>query len=231
MSKRHLLLALALAGLCGPAAWAKQPTPGYYEATLVDSIRFMAPPPSAEVSAREIEQMLELQRLRTPEQVAKSAGDLEQSVFRFADVLGAQFNEERLPKATIFFHRLYKTESALNKQGKAFWKRPRPPLIDARIQPITEFGNGASYPSGHAAFGYLTGIVLADMLPEMRPQIMTRAREFGDNRVLGGVHYPSDVEAGRQLAVLIAALVQHRPDFQADFTSARAEIRELLNLP
>lgn len=228
---RRLVLAMAALVVSSPLAWAKEPAATYYDTALIDSTRFMAPPPSAEATAREIEQMLELQRMRTPEQAAKSAADLEQSVFRFADVVGPQFVEQNLPKAAAFFQRLYKTESAFNKQGKDLWNRVRPPLVDARLQPVAKYGNSASYPSGHAAFGYLTGIVLADMLPELRPQILARAREYGDHRVLGGVHYPSDVEAGRQLAVMIAVLVQLRPDYQADFAAARAEMRQALNLP
>ncbi|MBV7455258.1 phosphatase PAP2 family protein [Acidovorax sp. sif1233] len=232
MNKLLLSVCFSLLALTGNAALAKGEAPAVYlDAAQLDSTRFMAPPPPAEVAGKEIELMLELQRLRTPEQAARSVADLEQSVFRFANVMGPKFTEQGLPLVAAFFKRLYKTESGFNKQGKELWKRERPPVVDKRLQPVAKYSHSGSYPSGHAAFGFLTGMALADMVPEWRPQILARAREFGDNRVLGGVHYPSDVEAGRQLAVLIAALAPQNPSYRADFEAAKAELRRVLELP
>jgi len=85
--------------------------------------------------------------------------------------------------------------------------------------------------SQRAAFAWLTGIVLADMLPEMRQAIMARAREIGLNRVIGGIHYPSDVKAGRLLTVACAVEIRDNPAFLADFEEARQEVRKGLGLP
>lgn len=227
----HLLLCGAFVAFASTAVLAKEEAPLYLAVEQLDSTRFLAPPPSAEVARREIEWMLELQNKRTPDQAARSVADLEQSVFRFAEVMGPKFTEQGLPVAAKFFKRLYNTESAFNKQGKDFWQRPRPPVVDKRLEPVARYSSSGSYPSGHSAFGFLTGIALADMVPEKRAQIFERAREFGDNRVLGGVHYPSDIEAGRQLAVMIAVLVQQNDEYRKDFVAARAELRGVLGLP
>ncbi|SFC78074.1 acid phosphatase (class A) [Polaromonas sp. OV174] len=216
-----------------PAAEAKAvavPAKVYLAASQIDTTRFLAPPPNEAVTKREIEFMLELQNSRSKAQVERSVADLEQSIFRFSDVMGDKFTKERLPKMAQLFTTLYKTESGLNKQGKGKWDRPRPPIADKRIQPVTRYANGGSYPSGHATFSYLSAIVLAELVPEKRTQIFDRAREFGDNRVLGGVHYPSDIEAGRQLATLIAVEIQDHPLYQADFSAARVELRGVLGL-
>lgn len=227
----NLLLCGAFLAFASTAALAKEEAPPYLAVAQFDSTRFLAPPPGAEVARREIESMLALQSSRTPEQAARSAADLEQSVFRFADVMGPKFTAQNLPAAAKFFKRLYRTESAFNKQGKDKWDRPRPPVVDKRLEPVAKYANSGSYPSGHSAFGFLTGIALADMVPEKRTQIFDRAKEFGDNRVLGGVHYPSDIEAGRQLAVMIAVLAQQNADYREDFAAARAEVRGVLGLP
>lgn len=227
----QLLLWGACVAFASTTAIAKDEAPLYLALEQLDSTRFLAPPPGAEVARREIEWMLELQGRRTPEQAARSAADLEQSVFRFADVMGPKFTVQNLPTAAKFFKRLYRTESAFNKQGKDKWNRPRPPVVDKRLEPVAKYASSGSYPSGHSAFGFLTGIALADMVPEKRVEIFERAKEFGDNRVLGGVHYPSDIEAGRQLAVMIAVLAQQNADYREDFTAARAEVRSVLGLP
>ena len=172
-----------------------------------------------------------LQAARSSSMAAKTVLDSEQSVFVFADILGPQFARANLPIASKFFHSVYKTESNLNKQGKERWARLRPPGQNQDIKPVSRFANQGSYPSGHATFGWLVGIVLADMIPEKRDEIMSRARAFGFNRVIGGAHFPSDVEAGRILAVACAVEIRNNPAFLADFAEARLEVRQGLGLP
>ncbi len=159
---------------------------------------------------------------------SKSLSDSNQSIFIFADVLGDKFRTEGMPITSKFFTSVYKTESNLNKQGKERWERLRPPASNPNLKPVGKFDNEGSYPSGHATFGWLAEIVLSDMIPEKRDAIMRRAREYGLNRVIGGVHFPSDIEAGRILAVACAVEMRHSAAFLADFAEARAEVRRVL---
>ena len=223
---------LALVALLAlvPALAGAQDEKTYLSTNDLDTTHFMAPPPSKEVTRQELEQVLILQEKRTKEQAARSVADLEQKVFRFADVMGPDFTADKLPKAAAVFEKVYRTESAFNKQGKEKWNRDRPQAADPRVQPVATFANSGSYPSGHAAFAYLTAIVLADIVPEKRAAIFVRAAEFGQNRVLGGVHYPSDIEAGQQMAIMVAVLMYKNPVFRKDLEEARAEVRAVLKL-
>ncbi|MDF1490061.1 phosphatase PAP2 family protein [Tessaracoccus caeni] len=54
-----------------------------------------------------------------------------------------------------------------------------------------------AFPSGHTAYAYGNGIILATLLPELGPEIITRASEAGLARNVLGVHYPLDVIGGR----------------------------------
>jgi acid phosphatase (class A) len=74
------------------------------------------------------------------------------------------------------------------------------------------------------------GIVLADLVPEKRSQIMARASEYGFNRVVGGVHYRSDIEAGRIAGSVIAQALFMSEDFRTQLAAARAELRKVLGL-
>jgi len=87
-----------------------------------------------------------------------------------------------------------------------------------------------SYPSGHSTFGAMTAILLADMVPEKRAELFQRGWDYGRSRVVGGVHFPSDVEAGRIQATVMTALMMQNPDFKTDFAAARAELRAALGL-
>ena len=66
------------------------------------------------------------------------------------------------------------------------------------------------------------------MVPEKAAELMVRAVQYGDNRVLAGVHYPSDVEASRRVAAATAAVLLTNPIFRADLASAKAELRAVL---
>ncbi|MFT4297028.1 MAG: phosphatase PAP2 family protein [Micropruina sp.] len=56
---------------------------------------------------------------------------------------------------------------------------------------------GGSFPSGHTATAYQAAITLAMLLPELAPEILTRASEAGNNRMVVGVHYSLDIIGGR----------------------------------
>jgi acid phosphatase (class A) len=202
----------------------------YIDPAKFDSTRYMAPPPVGMDAQEDMRAVERWQELRTKAMEARSLADSEQSVFIFADVLGDRFVADNFPMIKTFFHSIYRTESNLNKQGKDRWARQRPPASNANLKPVGKFANEGAYPSGHAAFGWLAGIVLADMVPENRDLIMARAREMSFNRVVGGVHFPSDVEAGRILAVACAVEIRNNPAYLADFEEARLELRKGLGL-
>ena len=89
----------------------------------------------------------------------------------------------------------------------------------------------ASYPSGHSTFGTVDSIILANMLPEKAAQIYDRAEAYRFNREIGGVHYPSDVAAGRIAGTVIVAFMQQSPAFREAYTAARTELRQVLGFP
>ena len=47
-------------------------------------------------------------------------------------------------------------------------------------------------------------MVLAELRPERREALLAQGRQVGVNRVIGGVHYPSDIEAGQKLGARLA---------------------------
>jgi acid phosphatase (class A) len=87
-----------------------------------------------------------------------------------------------------------------------------------------------SYPSGHSTFGAMTAILLANMVPEKRSELFARGWDYGQSRVVGGVHFPTDVESGRIEATAMVALMMQNADFRTDFASAKMELRKGLGL-
>jgi acid phosphatase (class A) len=68
----------------------------------------------------------------------------------------------------VFFGRITATEDAVNAGAKSEFNRTRPYELDASRRPLkkVEMDDSSSYPSGHAAYGTLLGLILAEMLPE-----------------------------------------------------------------
>jgi len=66
---------------------------------------------------------------------------------------------------------------------------------------------------------------------EIPPSILARAEEYAHNRNVGGVHYPSDVQAGQVAGTVIAAMLFACPAFQSEERAAGRELRAALGLP
>lgn len=224
---------LIAAGSIGQAAQAQGAT--YINPQQIPLGTLLAPPPAAG-SARQQDDLaavLKVQSSRTPEEVERARADVAKSVFRFADVLGPAFNEADLPKTAALFKAAGENATLVAKSGKQYFNRARPFVSSGEVHPTVPAKQGDaydSYPSGHATFGYMCAILLAQMVPEKRDALFARGREYGENRVVDGVHYPSDVEAGRIDGTLVAAALLTNPTFQTALAAAKAEVRAALAL-
>jgi PAP2 superfamily len=111
--------------------------------------------------------------------------------------------------------------------------------------PIMNLINSPSFPSGHTTYGYMGSVLLAVLVPERYQQMMVRAAEYGNSRILMGAHYTMDVLAGRTLAIQdLAHLLANDPayigrtlkgapviaDYQAALKSARADLLAALQV-
>lgn len=230
--KRYASLTAGLLLLViGSAAQAEDAKP-FVTNNDIDLTMILPPPPandSAQTKA-ELGEVLTLQVTRTPEMVASAVADSEENVWRFANVMGPNFNKDKLPKFSAFFDRVVETEGAVVDPAKDVWKRPRPHQLSDLVKPVVKLSNSGSWPSGHATVGTMMGIILADMVPEKRAEIMARAAEYAHNREVGGIHYASDVEMGKISGSVIAAVLLNRDDFKAEYEVARAELRSDLGM-
>ena len=77
----------------------------------------------------------------------------------------------------------------------------------------------------------MNAILLAQMVPERSEALFARGWAYGDARVISGVHFPSDIEAGRILGTLLLALLEQDSRFRADLASSRSELRRALGYP
>jgi acid phosphatase (class A) len=72
---------------------------------------------------------------------------------------------------------------------------------------------------------YAMAVVLARAMPDEAQQVMTRARDYAESRLICGMHYRADIVAGQTLGVAVAALLLKDPRFNADLAAAQAELQ------
>jgi acid phosphatase (class A) len=204
----------------------------YFDNKTVDLTTLLPPPPASDSAdtKSEIGELLVIQVTRTPEMVSRAQADAVEEVWRFADVIGPRFVPEALPKTAELFERLVATNNAVVNPARASFGRTRPHMVSDLIRPVVKLSSSGSWPSPHASLGILMGIVLGDMIPEKRAVIMGRAWTYAENRMVVGMHYPSDVEMGRIAGSVIAAFAMKQPNFTADFRAAKTELRARLGL-
>ncbi|HEY4318556.1 MAG TPA: phosphatase PAP2 family protein [Herbaspirillum sp.] len=226
------LVLLPFLGLaCSGAALARDKSP-FITAKEINLGMLLAPPPANDSlqTKKELAEVLKYQVTRTPEMIARAQADQAENIWRFSDVMGPQFTAERMPEVAKFFQRIVDTEGAVVDPYKDVWKRPRPHIYSDLVKPAVKLSKSGSYPSGHATDATLMAIVLSDMVPEKRAAIMARGAEYANNRVVGGIHFRSDIEAGRIVGTVIAARLQTQGDFNAAYDAAKVELRGVLGL-
>ena len=229
--RRFILAFCVLALFAGNSGFAEGLI--YLSRDKVDLLKLLAPPPDpqSEAQKRDLAAVLEVQRTRTPALIARAEADNVLSIFRYNDVLGPNFTADRLPVTAAFFTRMHADARTVLNATKEAWNRPRPFNVSAEVIPLGEKPRtNFAYPSGTTIFGSLTAIFLANMVPEKRAELFARGVEFSANRVVLGVHYPTDIEAGRIAAAVMAAAFLQNPTFMTDFEGERSELRDVLGL-
>lgn len=226
------ITALALAVSFATPLFAEDAKP-FADATEIDLTALLPTPPakgSAAMNA-ELAAVLTVQVTRTDAEAARAVADDAEEIWVFADVIAnPRFTRDTLPKFTAFFDRVAATEGAVVDPAKKVWARPRPYMYSDLVMPLLDKSKSGAYPSGHTTVGTLMGIVLANMVPEKHTEIMARAWEYGQNRMVAGMHFQTDIEAGRIAGAVIAETIMAHPDFKDEYAAAKAELRAALGL-
>jgi acid phosphatase (class A) len=233
---RKLVLSSVLLLLLGAAPALCLSDKPYLAETDADFANLLPPPP-ADGSAgdkADMQVLLALQKTLTPQRLERIQADTEQSVYRVAgEVLGPTFTKDRFPLAGEFFDKVNKDSGVGVGAIKRKYKRLRPFQASKEVQSppnIAAASQGPTYPSGHGTFGAEVALLLSMMVPEKRSELFARGWQYGEQRIMSGVAYPSDWEAGHIGATVMVTLMLQKPEFKADFEATKAEVRKGLGL-
>jgi hypothetical protein len=203
--------------------------PRYVSADVIDAIALLPAPPAADSGEARAERdlMVALQERRTEGEVARCRSEVIVTLNAFTRVMCPWFTEENLPRLAKLLDHAEKDTKTFSNAAKYHFQRKRPAGADPRIKPAVENENTPSYPSGHATRGIVFATVIAQLAPDQKAALFDRGREIGWDRVIAGMHHPSDIIAGRVLGQAVARALLHSPKFQEDLAAARAEFDQV----
>ncbi|MEW6055492.1 MAG: phosphatase PAP2 family protein [Bdellovibrionota bacterium] len=197
--------------------------PLYVSKDLYTTLKKALPlPPKMGSSAqkRDEKTLTDLQNTRRPENCEAAKNEVFVSLKSFYGKPHGPLDEGRLTKLSPFFEQVRNDADYFIQRLKKDFPRQRPFLYMASLTPCVPREVTGAYPSGHAVLSKLFALILADFDSKTRDQLETRSIEIGKHRVLSGMHHPSDVEAGRALALLIYDELKKSQKYQEDFAQA-----------
>jgi acid phosphatase (class A) len=201
----------------------------------IQPFQILPTPPDANSKAtkKELAELHRIEKERTKQQAAQAmADDKNETVFLFNKEMGEKFTPEALPITAAFTTKVKGDQGINSSPAKVGFHRVHPYNLDKSLHPICETKTkDDSYPSGHTMAGYMLALTLIDMVPEKRDAILARAEDFGNNRLICGVQYRSDLQASKLLAYSVHAVMSTNPQYQKELAAAKLELRQALGLP
>jgi acid phosphatase (class A) len=153
----------------------------------------------------------------------------------FACTAGVTISDTATPAIMHLLRRADADFGASTSGVKALYNRARPFTVNNKptCTPADEeaLRHNGSYPSGHSAIGYGSGLLLAAVFPDKAAALTRRGIEFGESRRVCNVHWESDIEAGRVFAGATFARLQSDATFREDLAKAQAEAKGALPAP
>lgn len=180
----------------------------YLNKNLYPELLKTLPPPPAEGSddlKKDIRELLEIQKNRTQKDCERAEAQIKIRTRDFLSGAGVILDPNVEKQVERFANRVKIEAEFFVKKLKDHYKRKRPHDYIEGAKPCIRKSKSTAYPSGHATDAYIIALVLTDLYAAQKEALLSKGLEYGQSRVIGGVHHPADVVAGKILAELLHA--------------------------
>lgn len=208
---------------------------GYLERKqLPDSLALLPPPPApgSAQQAADLDTYRSTRALRDTPRWALAAKDADlhfpAAAATFECALRMPISAQATPHLNMLLRRTLVDAALATYAAKDKYQRQRPFVANGgpSCTPAEQaaLAKDGSYPSGHTTIGWAWALVLTQAAPRHSDALLQRGVAFGESRVICGVHWQSDVEAGRTIGAATVARLQSDATFNAQLALARDEI-------
>ncbi|HMO42582.1 MAG TPA: phosphatase PAP2 family protein [Phenylobacterium sp.] len=225
-----------LAGDPDSATFVPPEIEGYLKAGDLDAVALLGPPPAPDSprGLADAQRFEETRSLEGSDRWAKAAADADlwggKALKGYACAAGLDISPQTTPVTAHILERAEQDVRTVSTPAKDHYGRLRPLIGNDKpicVPRALWMEINASYPSGHSMTGWAWALILVELAPEKAGALLDAGKEMGESRVVCGMHYPSDVEAGRDLAAAMVARMRANPAFRADMEKARREVARL----
>lgn len=176
--------------------------PVYLDKNAVKLSELLSPPPKRgdEVDLKDYEVILNFQKTRTKADCDRGAAVVHVDIKTFFGKPYGPLSDEEILSVPEVFRQISLDTDYFVQMIKKDTDRLRPYYADKRVKPCVHKEVTKAYPSGHTAISRVLAKMLAFRFPKKADDLMKRADQIGNDRVIVGVHHPSDIKAGQMLA-------------------------------
>lgn len=184
----------------------------------------LSAPPAADSPEQtaDMNQVLAYQARRTKADCTRAKYEEVVSVSRFFGPKYGPLTQDEVDNWSAFLTEVGNDADYFVIAMKKYWGRDRPFVTDSRVTPCIDVDDSKSYPSGHSTISRTIANVLSLIDPSRKKAFLDRANQIALDRVIGGVHYPTDIAAGKSLGDQVFAKLQESSDFQSALSQLKA---------
>ena len=212
---------------------------GYLAASeLPNTVSLLPPPPSPGSPAMRLDEEAREAALplKGSARYSLAAADAvrahQNTVDDFQCAFGTAIDRQSTPSLYELLSRVRLDVRAASYAAKLHFKRKRP--FDVHNSQTCYSDDEAmargdySYPSARGAVGWSYAIVLAELRPDRKEQMLNRARDFGESRIICDQEWKSDIEAGKTVAMATLDRIRATEKYRADYKAAQQEVARQL---
>jgi acid phosphatase (class A) len=234
-----VLSCFLIARLSPVAAWAidvpssaatgmkpKAPNPHWLSHEEVDAILAKEPPPPApgsDADKADLQNEIDVQNARTPERSRQAKIDAGLEMSLFLAPINPAITAAHDPKLFHLFEQMNAQLGEVVGMCKNHWKRLRPFVGHPDVVHALFPAGGYSYPS-HATTAYCRAVILGQIFPDKAALLLQDADRIAESRVVGGVHYETDIKEGEVVGKEVAQELLANPKFEKELHATEAEV-------
>jgi acid phosphatase (class A) len=187
------------------------------------------PAHGSRAEGKDFKKMLKLQNTRTMEECNRAAAVA--TNYKLSNLFGKPYgplSDTEVASLEKFFDSVQSDINYFSYQEKTHFNRKRPYAENDAVVPCPNVKkeNSPAYPSGHTTVARVFARLLSKIDPSRKHEFKARGDQIAMDRVMSGLHHPSDIEAGKKLGdEVYGALMKNE-----SFTQQVSDLREWMKL-